>query len=122
MRHIISGLAALALLVSLVLGTAQVLAQADDSGGQVNIVEPDFQPPQAWTYDPNDLTVQAGTTITWSNTGAVAHTVTADDGVSFDSGNLDPQATFSLTPTSPGTFTYHCTFHPWMTGSFTVTT
>jgi plastocyanin len=65
--------------------------------------------------------VPAGATITWTNAGAVAHTVTADDGVSFDSGGLDPQSTFSFTPDSPGVFAYHCAFHPWMTGSVTVT-
>lgn len=62
-----------------------------------------------------------GATVTWTNTGAVAHTVTADDVTSFDSGNLDPQATFSFTADLPGTVTYHCTFHPWMTGTLTVT-
>ena len=120
MRRIISEFVFLALLGTL-LGPTAAVAQDDESGAQVSIVEPNFQPAQAWTYDPNDLTVDAGTTITWTNTGAVAHTVTADDGVSFDSGNLDPQATFSLSLSSPGTFTYHCSYHPWMTGSFTVT-
>jgi plastocyanin len=96
------------------------LAVADDQGSQINVVEPAFRPPQEWNYTPNDLTAVVGTAITWTNTGAVAHTVTADDGASFDSGNLDPQATFSFTPDTPGTFPYHCTFHPWMTGSFTV--
>jgi hypothetical protein len=55
-----------------------------------------------------------GATIIWTNTGAVAHTATADDGASFDSGNLDPHATFSFTPDTRGTFPYHCTFHPLM--------
>ena len=88
---------------------------------QVNIVEPNFQPPQAWAYDPAEVTVTLGSTITWTNMGAVAHTVTADDGTSFDSDSLDPQATFIFTPASVGTFTYRCSFHPWMTGTITVT-
>jgi plastocyanin len=62
-----------------------------------------------------------GTTVVWTNTGAVAHTVTADDGASFDSGSLDPKATFALTPAAAGTFAYHCTFHPWMKGTLSVT-
>ena len=73
MRRIITALLFLAL-VGTLLGAVPALAQDDDSGAQVNIVEPDSQPPQAWTYDPNDLTVDAGTTITWTNTGAVPHT------------------------------------------------
>lgn len=102
------------------LGALQVYAQ-DDQATPVNIVEPPFQSPQQWNYDPNDLTVAAGTTVVWNNTGAVAHTVTSDDGIAFDSGSVDPQGTFSFTADTPGTFTYHCTFHPWMTGTLTVT-
>jgi plastocyanin len=67
------------------------------------------------------MTVPLGTTINWTNTGAVTHTVTVDDGASFDSGSLDPQSGFSFTATTAGTFTYHCSFHPWMTGTITVT-
>src|SRR3990170_8765645 len=40
-------------------------------------------------FDPADVTVEAGETITWSNDGALPHTATADDG-SFDTGALDP--------------------------------
>lgn len=119
MRRAIVVLVALASLAS-PLVALQAFAQSDQ-GTPVNIVEPPFQPPQRWTYDPNDVTVAAGTTVIWTNTGAVAHTVTSDDGTSFDSGNLDPQATFSFTADAPGTFTFHCTFHPWMTGTLTVT-
>ena len=32
-----------------------------------------------------------GTTVVWNNTGAVAHTVTADDGQAFGSGTIDPE-------------------------------
>ena len=66
------------------------------------------------------MTTVVGATITWTNTGAVVHTVTADDGTSFDSGSLDPRTTFSFTPDAPGIFAYHCIFHPWMTGGLTV--
>jgi len=120
MRRMISGLAVLTMLGGVLL-LPPVLAAADDEASQINIVEPAFRPPQEWNYTPNDVTAAVGATITWTNTGAVAHTVTADDGPSFDSGNLDPQATFSFTPDTPGAFPYHCTFHPWMTGSLTVT-
>lgn len=122
MRRIIARVAVLVLLGSaLSVPPVMALARDDDTGPQVNIVEPPFRSPQEWTYAPTDLSVAVGTTITWTNTGAVAHTVTADDSASFDSGALDPQAVFSLTPDSVGTFAYHCTFHPWMTGSITVT-
>jgi plastocyanin len=86
----------------------------------VKIVEPPFRPPQEWTYSPAQISVKVGTQIMWTNSGAVAHTVTADDGTSFDSGTMDPKATFKLTPTMAGTFAYHCTFHPWMRATLVV--
>jgi plastocyanin len=91
------------------------------SGAEVKIVEPPFRPPQEWTYTPDEISVKLGTRVDWTDTGAVAHTVTADDGTSFDSGSIDPKASFTLTPTAAGTFAYHCTFHPWMKGTLVVT-
>ena len=86
----------------------------------VSIVEPPFKPPQSWTYEPAALTLKLGSTVTWTNTGAVIHTVTADDRKTFNSGVVRPKASFSLTPSSPGTFGYHCIYHPWMKGTLTV--
>jgi plastocyanin len=87
----------------------------------VKIVEPPFRSPQEWNYMPAELSVKMGAMVTWTNTGAVAHTVTADDGASFDSGTIDPKAAFTLVPPSTGTFAYHCTFHPWMKATLVVT-
>ncbi len=41
------------------------------------------------------------------------HTVTADDG-SWDSGDVQPGATWRRTFDRPGTYPYHCTPHPFM--------
>jgi plastocyanin len=88
---------------------------------EVKIVEPPFRPPQEWAFSPREVAVKVGSKVTWTNTGAVAHTATADDGKAFDSGTMGPQATFDFTPTSAGSIPYHCTFHPWMKGTLTVT-
>ena len=68
-------------------------------------------------YSPDPITVVAGqnSTIKWVNDDAAPHTVTADD-ASFDSGNVAQGASFSFTFTTPGTYHYHCIYHPWMTG------
>jgi plastocyanin len=87
---------------------------------EVSIVEPPFKSPRTWTYNPAVLTVRVGTTVTWTNTGAVVHTVTADDRKTFNSGVMKPKATFEFAPSSPGTFAYHCTYHPWMKGTLVV--
>ena len=68
-------------------------------------------------YDPDNITVVIGVnnTVMWTNNDNEAHTVTASDG-SFNSGNMNPGATFTYTFTTPGTYTYICTYHPWMRG------
>jgi len=65
-------------------------------------------------YEPATLTVQAGQGITWTNDGAVPHTVTFDEGP--DSSTLQPDATFEHTFDAPGEYDYVCTIHPAMRG------
>jgi plastocyanin len=72
-----------------------------------------------FAFEPGTVSVPVGATVTWTNTGSRPHTVTADDG-SFDSGRLDPGEQFSQTFDQPGTFSYHCGFHPEMQGSIVV--
>lgn len=59
-------------------------------------------------YGTNPLVVPPNTQVTWKNDDSMPHTVTADD-QTFDSGTLQPGATFQHTFTTPGTFSYHCT-------------
>ena len=70
-------------------------------------------------FEPSELTIQPGETVTWTNNGNHPHTVTADDG-SFDSGTLQPGESYSHTFPQAGTFSYFCEIHPFMTGSVTV--
>jgi len=104
--------------VSTVPATREVVAASDSTS--VEIVEPPFKPPATWTYEPAVVTVKAGATVTWTNMGAVVHTVTADDGKTFDSGVMRRKSTFKFAPKSPGRFTYHCTYHRWMKGTLIV--
>jgi len=72
-----------------------------------------------FAFDPASLTVKVGDTVTWTNKDSVAHTVTADDG-SFKSEQIQPGAAYKFTFAKAGTFSYHCSIHPNMTGSITV--
>jgi plastocyanin len=72
-------------------------------------------------YSPADISVKKGTKVTWTNNDDVAHTVTADSGNAFDSGNMDKGKTFSFTFNTTGTFAYHCIYHSNMHGKVTVT-
>lgn len=106
---------------------------ADDAGvatASVSIPDGAFLPENADSaYDPLDVEVAVGTTITWTNDDTVAHTVTsgvADDSGAeadgtFDSRFVEPGETWSHTFTEPGEFPYFCAPHPWMRGSVTVT-
>ena len=64
--------------------------------------------------------VAVGTTVTVSNTDGTPHTWTAD-AAGFDSGSLGQNDSFEFTFTEAGEFTYHCNFHPSMTGTIVVT-
>lgn len=70
-------------------------------------------------FVPVQLTVDRGTTVTWTNRDSITHTVTSDSPL-FDSGNMAPGATFSYTFNSAGTFAYHCLIHATMKGSVVV--
>ena len=71
-------------------------------------------------YSINELTIPVGTTVTWTNDDDQIHTVT-DAAGAFDSGFLDPGATWSYTFEEAGDFEYFCTPHPWMRAKVIVT-
>jgi len=88
-------------------------------------------------YLPAQLTITAGTTVTWINKDSIGHTVTEGDPNSpkqpalraFDSSGeagsgkaalLEPGQSWSYTFTTPGTYNYYCIVHPYMTGQITV--
>jgi plastocyanin len=67
------------------------------------------------------LTVAAGARVTVTNMDSAAHTVTADEGSAFDTEVKGGGGTASfVAPTKPGTYAYHCTFHPGMHGTLVV--
>ncbi len=73
-------------------------------------------------FTPADITVKQGATVSWTNNDSIAHTVTETDGQTGpDSSSVDPGATYSFTFTKAGTYHYHCSIHPSMTGTVTVT-
>lgn len=73
------------------------------------------------SFSPNPASVTAGQTVAWTNADSVVHDVTANDG-SFTTGNIAPGATSSpIMIDTSGTITYHCSIHPSMVGSLTVT-
>ncbi len=83
--------------------------------------------PNAPGFGPATITVVIGhnATVIWTNNDQAPHTVTstsAPAGGSFDSGNMNPGATFMQNFTIPGTYQYKCNYHYWMTGTVVVKT
>jgi plastocyanin len=74
---------------------------------------------QGSAFNPDKITVTAGTTITWTNKDGAVHTVTSDNGL-FDSGNMAVNGTFTQKFSTAGTFLYHCKVHTTMTGTIVV--
>jgi plastocyanin len=72
-----------------------------------------------FSFSPASITVTTGDTVTWTNSDAQAHTATAD-GASFDTGPITNGNSATVTFSTAGTFAYHCSIHPQMTGSVTV--
>lgn len=71
------------------------------------------------SYSPSELTVNVGDTVTWVfDDGGMAHDVVADD--KYFRSPLMTSGSYTYTFDEPGTYNYHCTPHPDMTGTITV--
>jgi len=89
---------------------------ADDGGGEASGTEVTIAD---FAFDPGDLTVSVGDTVTWTNDDDTEHTVTSDDDA-FDSGDISGGDTFEQTFDEAGEFAYHCSIHSQMSGTITV--
>ena len=93
---------------------------ADGGGGGAQVSMENIQ------FNPRDLTVKTGETITFTNDEAVAHDVHKTSGPGADfasgpSGGMQEGDTFELTLDMPGTYEYVCDVHaPGMAGTITV--
>jgi plastocyanin len=74
---------------------------------------------QNFSFTPQNITIQAGSTVRWTNNDSTAHTATSPG--NFDSGNLNSGGSYQFTFNTPGTYTYFCAYHAGMTGTITVT-
>jgi plastocyanin len=71
-------------------------------------------------FNPAEVSVGVGDTVTWTNNDSVAHDVTADSFSSGEPGGMMSGDTFEHTFEEAGTFDYVCTVHPGMEGTVTV--
>ena len=74
-----------------------------------------------FAFSPGTVTIRVGTTVDWTNHDGVAHTVRFT-GADIASGVLQANEHFSHTFTTPGTYAYICSIHPFMHGTVVVAT
>src|SRR6266851_5846420 len=67
-----------------------------------------------FTFEPAELAVKVGTTVTWQNRDDIPHTVVSAG--KFRSKTMDTDGSFSFTFTAAGDYKYFCSLHPHMTG------
>ncbi len=104
---------ALVVALALMLAGLAVAAQAQSTADLIEVRIDNF------SFGPTEVTVPAGTTVTWTNHDDIPHTVVSTDKV-FKSKVLDTDEKFSFTFSTPGTYPYFCSIHPKMTGKVVV--
>ncbi len=72
-----------------------------------------------WSFNPASISISRGTTVIWTNQTQAEHTVTANNGA-FNFDPVVPGQRVSFTFNTAGTYSYYCTFHPYMTGTIAV--
>ena len=72
-------------------------------------------------FVPAVVAINAGQYVTWRNVDAIPHTTTEDSGTPvWNSGSIAAGSTYQRYFGTQGTFSYHCTIHPGMTGTVVV--
>ncbi|HZW84763.1 MAG TPA: cupredoxin domain-containing protein [Nitrososphaerales archaeon] len=116
----------------LVVTTTSAPAVTCPSSACVNVTIPNSAStqPQGYTpgsktqygFSPDAITVIIGknNTVFWTNDDVSIHTATSDTANVFDTGNILAGNSQQFTFTTPGTFTYHCSYHAWMQGTIIV--
>ena len=93
---------------------------------QVSIAAGSSNPSASEFFVPTEISVSAGSTVTWTNDDSTIHTVTegtpggAGATPAFDSSIIAPSATWENTFDTAGEFDYYCNLHPFMVGKVTV--
>lgn len=84
--------------------------------GEVDVEIEDF------AFSPATMTIKKGTKVTWTNKDTSRHDVMPDDegADAARSQLLAKGESYSYTFNTVGTFSYHCTPHPYMKASITV--
>lgn len=85
----------------------------------IRIPKGSFHPATHKSFNPDEIIINKGETITWINEEKTPHTITSKEKVLFDS-LLKQNEDFTYKFDKVGTFEFGCTLHPWMHGTINV--
>ena len=126
--YALSVLALLIFMITAIPAYAQTTHEIIILSGSADTASTDFWFPLSQGIASNEITINTGDTIVWTNSDVQPHTVTSvttleaeikEDGI-FDSGIIGITEKYSQTFNKAGDFYYYCTPHPWMTGTIHV--
>jgi plastocyanin len=102
---------------------------SDQVGGLIGLVQAASTPESVgsateikidnFVFQPAQITIKAGTQVSWTNKDDIPHTVDSTDG-KFKSAALDTDEKFQFRFTEPGEYPFYCRMHPKMTGKIVV--
>ena len=93
-------------------GQSTGAGEAPNSGSEVVI--------EGFSFNPMDIEVAPGTTVTWTNQDSAPHTVKDNGDLFPESDELAKGDTFEFTYETPGEYPYICGIHQYMKGTVTV--
>ena len=110
----------LILIISFALGcTQQTSSSTEITASGILGIKTDVEI-KNFKFNPETVTIPAGTTVIWTNNDSTNHTVVSTTGNEMDSGSLNPGETFAHIFNDPGTYEYHCSIHTTMVGKVVV--
>jgi len=115
MRHTRIPISALLSLAALLLSgfSAAITRSPDEHPARVAVSIENY------AFEPDPISIVAGTTVVWTNHDEVAHSVVSNDKL-FSSPELEVNRSFEFTFKRAGTFSYFCSIHPEMKGKVIV--
>jgi plastocyanin len=122
LRHVTGSLVALAAVAGPIAGCGSSGSSATAAGSGGSARPAASSGPSVtisgFKFAPPSLTVSPGAKVTVANQDGTAHTATAEG--TFDTGDIGPGTSATITVAKAGTYHYHCSIHPFMHGTLVV--
>ena len=116
LSRFVSGIAVLFFIFSI--SNSCIKTESGETGPRVILGPSGYRVTIQGGYNPAEIKISAGTTVTWTNDGPATESVTSDNGL-FD-GIVSIDESYSFKFASVGTFSYHSRIHPNMIGKVMV--